>query len=469
MGSALMIAGLLAASARAEPTTQDVSFSLKSLSPKFGPYIHDYVVRCNDAPVTVKAHAANGWEMAVADHPFRRNDFTQVVGLKEGREFAVIARDSANPSLLYRYYVRCLPSNFPRYTFTRYRSVSPEYFSVDRAGSALSGKYAMIFNNQGVPIWWRHTPARDPKVLANGTVLWFSWDSKQWGIHRLDGSPVRTLRSVGRAANPHDLQVLDNGHYQLGAYVTQRHVNTSAYGGSSDANVVNAELQQVSPDRRLVWDWKSQNHISLDETPGYRWPWIIQNPLPKQGYDILHWNSIEADGKFVIASFRHLDAVYKIRKSDGYIVWKLGGTKTPKSLTVKGDPRGYTLGAQHDARVLPDGTLTVFDNRTNLGNHKPRAVRFRIDEAKRTATLIQSISDPEARDSHCCGSARRLDNGEWLINWAPTMVAGYTPGGRRTFRLAFNSDYSYRAEPVPANVLSAAELRAGMDAMYGAP
>jgi hypothetical protein len=34
--------------------------------------------------------------------------------------------------------------------------------------------------------------------------------------------------------------------------------------------------------------------------------------------------------------------------------------------------------------------------------------------------------------------------------------------------LAFNSDYSYRAEPVPANALSAADLRAAMDAMYSA-
>ena len=62
---------------------------------------------------------------------------------------------------------------------------------------------------------------------------------------------------------------------------------------------------------------------------------------------------------------------------------------------MKGDPRGYTLGAQHDARLLPDGTLTVFDNRTNLGTQAPRAVRFRINRAGGTATLLQSITDPE--------------------------------------------------------------------------
>jgi hypothetical protein len=47
------------------------------------------------------------------------------------------------------------------------------------------------------------------------------------------------------------------------------------------------------------------------------------------------------------------------------------------------------------------------------------------------------------------------------------MIGGYTPAGRRTFRLALASDYSYRAEPVPENVLSPGDLREGMDAMYG--
>ena len=51
-----------------------------------------------------------------------------------------------------------------------------------------------------------------------------------------------------------------------------------------------------------------------------------QPPNPGLGYDIVHWNSIEPAGKSVIASFRNLDAVYKIRKSTGKIVWKLGGT-----------------------------------------------------------------------------------------------------------------------------------------------
>ena len=110
--------------------------------------------------------------------------------------------------------------------------------------------------------------------------------------------------------------------------------------------------------------------------------------------------------------------------------------------------------------------MTVFDNRTNLGG-SPRAVRFRIDEAAGTATLLQSITDPSVTSSGCCGSARRLGNGDWLINWAEAQnhpIGGYKPNGQRTFLLTFPTRSSYRAEPVPSGAVSAQSLRQAMNA-----
>ena len=231
-------------------------------------------------------------------------------------------------------------------------------------------------------------------------------------------------------ANPHDLQLLGNGNYLVGAWVKQSHVNTRAYGGSRDTDVANAELQEVSSDGQLLWDWKSQDHISLAET-GRHWRPVITHPIPGLGYDIAHWNSIEPAGKSVIASFRNVDAVYKIKKSTGKIVWKLGGTRTPQSLTVKHDPHNYTLGAQHDARLLPDGTLTLFDNRTKLPHRTPRAVRYRINQRRGTATLLRSITDPDVSTSNCCGSARRLPNRDWLISWGKARADRWLQAQRK--------------------------------------
>jgi arylsulfotransferase ASST len=462
--SALVITAVLAfaAGADASPAAGEVSFTSEpSLFPKFGPNIHDYVVRCDNRRVTVRGHTSGGWQASIGNNAFRSGDFTETVPLNTGRAFTINVRRTGSATL-FRYYVRCLPNTFPKYTFTRYGPVSPKYFSVNQFNLSRGRGYAIIYDDHGVPIWWDHVPAGDTRVLPDGNILWFNFGVSKWEVHRVDGSRVRTLTGAGRGANPHDLQLLDNGDHLIGGSVDQPHVDTSAYGGSSNATVITTELQQVSPTGQLVWDWKSQGHISLAETGPY-WPWAVHN-----GYDIQHWNSIEPAGNSVIASFRNLDAVYKIDKGTGDIVWKLGGTTTPKSLTVKGDPHGRTLAAQHDARLLPDGTVTVFDNRTNQGSHTPEAVRFRIDEQQRTAALLQSITDPAVHASNCCGSARRLGNGDWLIDWGGSNPVGaYKPNGSRTFLLRFDKNFSYRAEPVPSGAVSAQDLRQGMDAMYG--
>ena len=93
----------------------------------------------------------------------------------------------------------------------------------------------------------------------------------------------------------------------------------------------------------------------------------------------------------------------------------------------------------------------MFDNRTNLGT-PPRAVRFRIDEQAGTATLLQSITDPNVPVSDCCGSARRLANGDWLIDWGQAKnhpIGGYKPNGQRTFLLTFDPPSAIGRSPSP--------------------
>ena len=452
---------LLGTATRAEaaPTSAQVRFSVSGLVPGYAPSIEDYVVRCRNGPVTVAAHAAGGWQISIASHPFRSGTFNQTVGLSAGRAFVVRAREGSTPPL-YRYHVRCLPDSFPAYTFTRYGPVSPKFFTVSRTDLG----YGIIFDNRGVPIWWVRAPGFNLSVLASGNLLWFNGPSFRYELHRLDGSLIRTLRPVGLGPDGHDLQFLPNGDHLIAGRPQQNHVDASPYGKSSDASVYNAELQQVTPNGQLAWNWQTQDHISLAETGR----WWNERPTENQPYDIVHWNSIEQVGNdAVIASFRNLDAVYKISKSTDEILWKLGGTSRAESLTTIGDPRTYTFGAQHDARLLSDGTVTVFDNRSRLPDKAPRAVRFRINEQAKTATLLESISDPAVPSSECCGSARRMPNGDWLIDWGQARghpVGGYKPNGQRTFFLSFATRTSYRAQPVPSGVYTADDLRAAMNA-----
>jgi arylsulfotransferase ASST len=182
----------------------------------------------------------------------------------------------------------------------------------------------------------------------------------------------------------------------------------------------------------------------------------------------VHINSVEVDGSSLLISMRHTDAIYSISRSDGHVEWKLGGTTTAQSLTVSGDPRTPTFGGQHDARRLADGTVTIHDNGTQLGR-PPRGVRYRIDETAKTASLVESVTDPEVTVSLCCGSARKLDSGGWLMGWGTLtspVIAEYASTGSRVFKLQVPNGFSYRAFPVPSGRVSAGELRQAMDSMF---
>ena len=88
-----------------------------------------------------------------------------------------------------------------------------------------------------MPIWWYRAPAVGPRVLPSGKVLWFlsRGQSSHYEIRRLNGSLVRTLTTAnGGAVNVHDVQLLAGGNYLIGAHTRAHHVDTSAYGGSSE-------------------------------------------------------------------------------------------------------------------------------------------------------------------------------------------------------------------------------------------
>ena len=132
-----------------------------------------------------------------------------------------------------------------------------------------------------------------------------------------------------------------------------------------------------------------------------------------------------------------------------------------------GDSTSPTFGGQHDARVQPDGTITVFDNRTNL-NSQPRVTRWRIDSAARTATLIEEFTDPDTLPAGCCGSARRFSDGSWLVSWGSTaLIRAYDARHKQRFALTFDgTGFSYRATPITSAQASRTQLVAGMDKMH---
>jgi hypothetical protein len=94
-------------------------------------------------------------------------------------------------------------------------------------------------------------------------------------------------------------------------------------------------------------------------------------------------------------------------------------------------------------------------------------VRYRIDRAGGTATLLEQITDPDAPASQWGGSTRKLPGGNWVVAWGhSTFVTEETPSGHFVVTLKFLNDaWSYRANPVLPGTLNPAALRRGMDRM----
>ena len=422
--------------------------------------------------------APPGTTVAINGQPDQGGVFSQDVPLSPGRAFSFSTIVGGQTST---FHVRCLPADFPGWTYSRPGTPKGNFYILTPQGGTTpggqsAGRYVVIFDSQGVPVWWQGSAAIDAKLLSDGTLAWYTataggTSTPGYEIHRLDGSLVRTWRTVGTNTDIHDFQILPNGNALMLTYPPRPGtIDLSSYGGpSQNATVVDAEIQEIAPDGTLVWSWNTKNHIPLSET-GQRW-WsavpVATLPDGRRAYDYAHINSIEQTGNTIVASFRHLDAVYAINRSTGDIIYKLGGTARPESLTVLDDPQsGLPLGGQHFARVLPDGTLTLHDNNTFL-TPVPRAVRYRIDLFAKTAQLLEQVSDPDVPTSFCCGSAQRLGDGSWVMSWGGTsIVTEFGPNGARDFELSFSGPaISYRVAVITGGSPSITDLRAGMDAM----
>jgi hypothetical protein len=338
-----------------------------------------------------------------------------------------------------------------------------------------------IFDAHGVPVWWvrRFPPAHNASILPGGVIAWERSngqpiDTSPTGaaeFHRLDGSLVRVLRTAGSPTDFHELQLLPNGNYLLDTSVPRSHVDLTRFGGPRDTAVLDSEIQELTPDGKRVWSWNSKDHVSLEETGRWYKHEVLAEPatLPsgRKVYDTVHVNSAADDGKLMLISARHLDAVFAIEKATGRVVWKLGGTTTNQSVRIRGDGKTpIDFGGVHDVRRLPDGTITLHDNRSGL-RQPPRVVRLRVDVKRRTATIVRQIVDPYATDSTCCGSVRRLPGGNWVISWGGTGdIVEARPDGTPILRIRLAPPFfSYRAVPVMPGTLRASSLRAGMDRM----
>ncbi len=332
--------------------------SSPSLYPAFDSSISDYVIRC-DGAISVSVAVPSGTTVSVDSQPAGSGRFAAVVDKTTGESFTIVTQvGSATPSTSY---VRCLPTDFPSWTASRTGTTQAEFYL--SAPIAFAPTYPTIFDNNGVPVWWGpKTNTVFFELLGNGDVAWTKSDQTPAEVHGLDGSLIDSITTTGGPPDDHDLLLLPNGDYVMTADTIKYGVDLSGLCvnstcGPSNTSVIDPVIEELTPAGSVVWSWDAAADIPPGEMdPQWYSQYITGGSAP---YDVYHWNSVDYTGTGFLLSFRHLDAVYDIDQASGNILWKLGGSARPESLTVLNDPvfaGGSHFGGQHDARLNPDGT-----------------------------------------------------------------------------------------------------------------
>ena len=457
---------------------RSLTVSAGPLVPAFGPDGHDYGVMCSPGSNTwtIGATAAAGTQITV-----RGADGSGTLTVQEN-DAAVVAATEPDGQVE-EYWIRCLPHDFPQLVIDRPDDPAPGWYLVGTTAGPAGTQYAVILDDHGAAVWYRKTPSGltsfDVKRLPDGSVAWIdtagpfgSDPTRVYAERSLDGTLVRTWATMGTPTDHHELLPLENGNMLMASDHQRSNVDVSALGPgfASPSDVLDAWIQEIRPDGTLAWEWHSEDHIGVAETQAHLDGLSVET---NRGLDLVHFNSLAVDpaNNNVVVSLRHTDVVFEIRRNpggpdDGVVVWKFGGTDptdpTTMHWTIVGDPRdGPTL--QHDARILPNGHLTMYDNETGQAGQRSRAVEYALDVGPGTARLVWQYESPDKAPAFCCGSARRTADGSTVIGWggSPTMFTDVGPSGVLTLEVAQEpSGFSYRVVKESAEAFDRAMLRA---------
>ena len=453
----------------------EASVAISGLFPRFDPAESRYVSWCGNGAAPIRIDARKGTEAAVGAAEPRTGAIPVHPGVALGEDFPITVISGGDR---HNYEVRCLPADFPKWRYQSVRPIGQGLFVVSFRPSRDARPWVIVFDRMGVPRWWYSPDTRAlwAQILGDGDVVWARSFGDGYGldprmaheVRTLSGRLVRVVRTKGEIIDGHEFQELENGNVLVDTYAPASKVDLRQFGGPKNVSAVFGEIQELDPEGKVVWRWNSRGKIGLRET-GRWWRSVLSNAKHSSRgvttFDPVHINSIESrKPNEVVVSMRHTDAIYGIERSSGEILWKLGGTKTADSLRIVGDPAAKLFGGQHDARVDEEGNISVYDNGKDRPR-RPRVVAYSLDLEKRTATYLMQLNDSRITTSHCCGSARPLEEGRWLVSWGDNpLVTAFDSHGLPAFRLELSAS-TFRAVPVPPGATSIAELDRGLEAM----
>jgi hypothetical protein len=297
------------------------------------------------------------------------------------------------------------------------------------SGLAATNLQVQQDDGQTVLTWWQgHIP---PQGFGEGEEIIDNTSYQQVGaVHAGNGFLADLHEFRITADNTAVLTVFDPIECDL-----------SSVGGPSGAAVTDASYQEIDTKTGLVRrEWSALNHVSLADSystatgSSMAWP-----------FDYFHLNSIDplANGRTLISA-RNTSALYELNTQTGQVLTRIGG----KHPTFKQSSAAVTA-FQHDASVLPSGTISVFDNgAVPKVQPESRALILDVNARAKTETVVaQYAHKAPSLSAGSQGNVQSLEDGNVFVGWgAEPYFSEFTAGGQMIYDSHMHGSYqSYRA------------------------
>lgn len=242
-------------------------------------------------------------------------------------------------------------------------------------------------------------------------------------------------------ADMHEFEITPQNTALIVVYNTMP-ADLSSVGGPTNGMVTEGVVQEIDiATGAVLLEWHSLPNVALTES---------YLPLPASGpYDYFHINAakLDTDGNILVSS-RHTWTVYKINRTSGAIMWRLGGKKSDYALGT-----GLPFAWQHDVEAVNATTLRIFDNESDGIPVLPhsRVIWVNHDDTAMTANVIETIVHPAMLSVTAEGSAQTLANGDTFVDWGILgRVSEFNGAGQLNFDAILPTGYSsYRGFRYP--------------------
>ena len=319
------------------------------------------------------------------------------------------------------------------------------------------GQYGpLIYTPQGRLVWFQRLPSGETaedlntqehegqRVLTwwRGRVLELGFGEGEDLVMNSRYQLLATVRAGnGLHADLHDFQLAANDVAYITAFNPVR-CDLTSLKGSPDGAIIDTAVQEIDMRTGLVrWEWHSLDHVAATES---------ETPAPSEAtaWDWFHLNSIdpEPNGDILISA-RNTWAAYQLQRGTGLILWRLGGTDS----SFRMGP-GTETAWQHDARMQPDGEVTLFDDGANPPIHgQSRGVRIALDLATHSARLAIAYKHPTPLLGASQGNMQTLPDGNVVLDYGGIPeITEYSPSGALLFDAHLPYDMSsYRGFRFP--------------------